>query len=471
MKMRLTPGMGALVGLFGLCFLAAFYLIGPSCAISSHPLSTIATAQEETVEAVPGELIVKFRESTGPSMRMAALQVAGAQEIERIDELGVSLVAIAPDTSPIEEAERYREMPEVEFAEPNYIFRADMTPSDPFYLGRQQWYYNLIGAPAAWDSQTGSASTVVAVLDTGIDKTHPDLKDSLWRNPGETPGNGVDDDGNGCIDDVNGCNFVGNVPSCPNIGNAPNNRPEDDEGHGTFVSGIIAAKANNNIGVAGVAPGVKIMPVKVLDCQGAGTALAAMQGLLYAARSGAKVVNISFGSDMESAILSNAIDQAYDQYGVTIVASAGNSSKGLVAFPARHPKVIGVSASDHRQPDAKASFSNWGTGVTVTAPGVDIASTVPANLCGIEWFCFGSKPYAVAKGTSFSSAIVSGAAALIVSSQPDITPAAVRDRLRFTAKNLPDETYSDWDGAGLIQIDQALVWQAYRIGLSGVTRN
>jgi subtilisin family serine protease len=143
-----------------------------------------------------------------------------------------------------------------------------MVPSDPLYVARQQWYYDLINAPEAWDVETGEASVVVAVLDTGIDATHADLQGVLWTNPFEIDGNGIDDDMNGCIDDLHGCSFAETSSECT-YDSAPNNKIEDDLGHGTMVAGIVAARTNK-VGVTGVAPGIRVMPVKVLDCAGAG---------------------------------------------------------------------------------------------------------------------------------------------------------------------------------------------------------
>jgi subtilisin family serine protease len=154
-----------------------------------------------------------------------------------------------------------------------------------------------------------------------------------------------------------------------------------------------------------------------------------------------------------------------------IVSSAGNTASAQVAFPARLDKVIAVSASDHKNPDAKAPFSNWGPGIDVTAPGVDIVSTLPQRLCGETWPCIGGQPYATGKGTSFSAALVSGAAALILSRSPTLSPDEVAKHLVDTAADLPDGGFAGWDGAGRIQIVQALQSPIYRVGVSGVVKN
>jgi subtilisin family serine protease len=156
---------------------------------------------------------------------------------------------------------------------------------------------------------------------------------------------------------------------------------------------------------------------------------------------------------------------------VVIVSSAGNTASAQVAFPARLDKVIAVSASDHKRPDAKAIFSNWGPGVDVSAPGVDIVSPVPQKFCDDLWTCIGSQPYAVGSGTSFSAALVSGAAALALSRSPTLSPDQVREYIVRSAVDLPNGGFGDWDGAGRIQMAQALQSAVYRIGVSGVVKN
>jgi len=454
--------------------LAAFLALTPVC----NPLGSdgdIAMGLNGLVDAVPGELLVKYHEPTLAIGRRIVNGAIGAREIERIEELGVSHVALDPGIAPEEAARRLDSMPGVEYAEPNIVLQMAMTPSDPFYMGRQKWYYELVGAPKAWDVETGEPGVIVAVLDTGVDVTHPDLKDSIWTNRDETPGNGIDDDNNGCLDDVRGCNFGQNEKECPFEPSTPNGDIDDDVGHGSFVAGIIAAKGNNAIGVIGIAPNVTVMPVKVLDCQGLLTASAVAQAIVYAAQEGARVINMSFGwedaTDDMTQTMRAAIDIAHDQYGVVLVGAAGNDTRGTVAFPARYEKVIAVSASDHSKKDDKAYFSNWGTEIAVTAPGVDIASTLPLEFCGTMWTCLGEKPYAMEEGTSFSAPLVAGAAALILSKGPPMSPDAVKSRLTSTARSLPDGSHANWDGAGLIQVDLALEGKSYQVGVSGITRN
>ncbi len=464
---RLSPA----AVLLTVCLLTAF--LGKTSLCSPSPRSSSATALDgsQPAEAVPGEILVKFKEPVLAAAQVQMEEALGFQELGRIEGLGVMRVGVKPGVTPEEAARLYEARPEVEYAEPNYILRSDGIPDDPLFAGQQQWYYDLIQAPPAWDIETGDPSVVVAVLDTGVDITHPDLKDGIWTNPAEVAGNNKDDDGNDCVDDSHGCNFAPSISSSCHYKNTPNSEIADDDGHGTFVAGIIAARANNQIGVAGTAPGVTIMPVKVLDCGGAGTAESAAAGVLYAARSGARILNISFGGDKESETVRAAIEQAHDVYGAVIVSSAGNTASAQVAFPARLEQVIAVSASDHKNPDAKAPFSNWGPGIDVAAPGVDIVSTLPQRLCGESWPCIGGQPYATGKGTSFSAALVSGAAALILSRSPTLSPDEVARHLIETAAPMPDGSFAGWAGSGRIQIVQALQSPIYRVGVSGVVKN
>jgi hypothetical protein len=333
------------------------------------------------------------------------------------------------------------------------------TPDDPLYAPNQRWYYELIEAPAAWDMGPGAEPAVVAVLDTGVDINHPDLVGKIWVNPGEIAGNGVDDDGNGCVDDVHGCNFVDPKTAdlaCVGRPRGPSSDVTDDDGHGTFVAGIIAAATNNGQGVAGTADGVVLMPVKVLACTGGGTAADISAGILYAAENGAQVINMSFGGHLESDTIRDAIKKAHDEFGVTLVSAAGNTGIQEVTFPADLTEVVAIGASDHHKPDEPAFFSNWGPEIDVAAPGVDITSTVPSSLCGRNWKCISGLPYSTASGTSFAAPQVSALAGLLLSRNPALSNEDVRAIIKATAQPLPDRNFPNWAGAGRIRMKQAL---------------
>jgi subtilisin family serine protease len=246
----------------------------------------------------------------------------------------------------------------------------------------------------------------------------------------------------------------------------------DDNGHGTFVSGIIAARGHNNIGGIGAAPGVTILPVKILDCLGGGTAGDAAAGLLYAAKAGARVANLSFGADGQSRTLANAIHEVTSKYGMLVVAATGNDGKTSVTFPADLPEVLAVGSSGTpADAGARSTFSSWGPQVGVVAPGQNIISTVPKRFCGITWFCVKQdQPYALASGTSFAAPLVSALAALIDSKTPGLSPAQVREIIRKTAQALPDGTTPGWAGAGRVRMRSAVEQKRYILGAAGLGR-
>ena len=209
----------------------------------------------------------------------------------------------------------------------------------------------MIQAPQAWDITTGSSNVVVAVIDTGIDYTHPDLTDNISTNPGEIRGNGVDDDGNGFVDDYYGYDFING-----------DSDPMDDHFHGSHCAGTIGGRGDNGRGVAGVNWTVKLMPVKVLDSYGSGTLAAVAAGMNYAVKRGVKIMSMSLGTTGYSATLENAIINAKNA-GVLVVAAAGNSSQNTDISPnypsaSAQDNVIAVAASNST--DTLAYFSNWG---------------------------------------------------------------------------------------------------------------
>ena len=434
----------------------------PGAAAPSSPTPLVAE----------GELLVRYRPGM-PSYVRRLMTTVGALSESSIDELWILRLRLRPGLSVAEAQAMYGAMPGVEFAEPNYVYNAADSPNDPLYAS-QSWYYALVEAPEAWELETGDASVIVAVLDSGVDVSHPDLGDKVWRNEAETAGDGVDDDGNGCIDDVNGCNFVTPASVDATCGPPPlvlTGQVADDAGHGTFVAGIIGAATDNGEGVASVARGVRLMPVKILDCTGSGTAADAAQGLLYALRMGAQVVNLSFGGEEDSITFREAIRLAREQFGAVMVAASGNEGEEGVTYPARYPQVIAVGATARNSPDELAPFSNWGPEVDVAAPGVDLVSTVPAPLCGSRWACVGGQPYARASGTSFAAAQVAALAALLISHSPTMSNEEVLSVVRATAQPLPDGATPGWAGAGRVRMGRALSAAVFHLGGPGAARN
>ncbi|MBC7092616.1 S8 family serine peptidase [Candidatus Bipolaricaulota bacterium] len=302
---------------------------------------------------------------------------------------------------------------------------------------RVPWGVERIRAPEAWLHTTGVPEVVVAVIDSGIDRTVPQLAKALWVNPGEIPGNGVDDDGNGYVDDVYGWDFRDGVPT--------HFRQTPIHWHGTFVAGIIAAQ--HGLGeVAGVAPRIRIMDVRFLDGKGLfytkDWALLAA-AIDYAVNNGARVINLSLYAKIKpAAVVEEALARAAAK-GVIVVGIAGNESRGEVFYPAKYPSVLAVAATDRR--DALASFSNWGPEVAVAAPGEGISSVLPGGAVGTY------------SGTSFAAPHVSGTLALILSANPGLTSTEAVNLLLRSCAEVGDGGRDPRFGAGLINAGRAVV--------------
>ncbi|MGQ9626391.1 MAG: S8 family peptidase [Anaerolineae bacterium] len=387
-------------------------------------------------EFAPGQVLFKFRPGVRPGEAQAALfraeddlalppyalSVAG-----EIKALGVKRLSVPPGRE-LAAIEILRQNPLVEFAEPNYLVRAALTPNDPdFYW---QWGLTQINAPAAWDVTTGSGGMTVAIVDSGLDLDHPDLAEKLWQNPGEIPGNGRDDDGNGKVDDFNGWRFY-------NSG-SEDNYVWDDCGHGSHVAGIAGASTNNGLGVAGLSWGARLMAVRILDASCWGYVYDVAQGIIYAADEGADVINLSlawYGSCTNTA--QGAINHAYDK-GSLVVAAAGNIS-GYI-YPAACENVFGVAATDSWD----NHYYNSGSHVDVSAPGVNIYSTVPNDT------------YNYKSGTSMATPHVAGLAALVWPLYPDYTNDQLQKRIEQTAVDLGSPGWDEYYGHGRIDAYQAV---------------
>jgi subtilisin family serine protease len=269
-----------------------------------------------------------------------------------------------------------------------------------------------IGAEEAWTQSHGDG-VLVAILDSGVQLNHPDLAANLWRNPNEIPGNGKDDDNNGYVDDVNGANMF-----------SDNGNVNDDEGHGTHVAGIVAARAGNGIGGSGLAPNARIMAVKVLDSNRSGNSSLLASGIHYAVDEGARILNVSINGDGTSSDLTAALRYATDK-GATIVASAGNNSRNLdltPSYPAssNEPSVLSVTATD--EGGGIVGFANRGLrSVDIAAPGDAILSTARGS------------GYELRSGTSMAAPYVAGALALLSAARPDLSEADLRAALVASA--------------------------------------
>ncbi|MBN1940289.1 MAG: S8 family serine peptidase, partial [Candidatus Aminicenantes bacterium] len=363
----------------------------------------------------------------------------GARVESRLHRLDIYKVRIPAETSVEEAAASLALDPAVLFAEPNYIGRAQTTPNDNLFkyqyalANTGQAIGDVPGSPQGkagadikatlgWEETTGSEDVKIAVVDSGVDLVHPDLKNQI-AGPGR--------------------DFVNDDMDA-----------SDDYFHGTAVAGVAAAETNNNEGIAGVAWKARILPVKVLDAAGLGTAEHVADGIRWAADQGARVINLSLGFEEASWTLLTAVQYAFGKNAV-VIAAAG-SDGGPVQYPAGFSEyVLAVAATDYD--DIVWEMSNSGTEVDVAAPGVDVLSTVPT------WF-FGPSviPYVRFSGTSIAAAHVSGLAALLFSIKPWLTPEQIMEIIRFTAEDVNSAGLPGKDvriGYGRINLEKALVPQ------------
>lgn len=345
--------------------------------------------------------------------------------------------------------------PNVESVEPNYVLKIETleTPNDPMF--NEQWNLKQIRAQRAWEI-SGGAGVVVGVVDTGIDFEHEDLKDQLWINsPEDLNGNGkfdpwpadtifegvsgdfdgIDNDGNGYVDDVIGFDFVDQTVM--NLGDASfrDAVPTDETDHGTPVSGVIAARKNNDFGLVGVAPDARIMTLRAFDATGNGESDDVAAAIVYGALNGAGAINMSFGDFLRIPIIEDACKFA-ESLGCVLVASSGNNNMSRDHFPSDHPEVICVGAV--REDEERYWRSNWGPYLDLVAPGYE----VPAPSMG--------GGFKITSGTSLSAPHISGAVALILSLNSDLSPEQVRGILQTSAKEGGEEKWDMYYGAGIL---------------------
>lgn len=284
-------------------------------------------------------------------------------------------------------------------------------PSDTYYKSMQRKPFESMAVTDGWAIAGGSSDITIAVLDTGVDAAHPDLEGKIL---------------------TNGYNFV-----------ASSTDTADMNGHGTMVAGIIAANADNDLGVAGATKNCKILPVKVLDDAGNGSILLIAEGIRYAADQGADIINLSLGSAEYSQQLQEAVDYAYAK-GILVVAASGNTS-GAIDYPAACHNVLAVGAVTSK--NAFAPYSNYGSSQALVAVGTGVFSTSSAG---------GLPGYAAGTGTSFAAPFVSSLAALLLSENSSLSPAELTDILEKTSTDLGDTGWDQYYGYGLINFDAAL---------------
>jgi subtilisin family serine protease len=378
---------------------------------------------------VPGELIVAFRPGVTLARREEALAAAGLRQKRALTRDGRTALAVGNPNASEVALKRLGSDPRVAYAEPNFVVEALRTPNDPSFgqlWGLVNTGQNVggsagtadadIDADFAWDVSTGSSASVVGIIDTGVDFSHPDLAGTSWINSGENctgcRTNGIDDDANGYVDDWRGWDFVNQ-----------DNNPFDDHGHGTHIAGTIAGMGNNGVGVAGINWTGRVAALKFLDWFGSGTMADAVRAVDYATQKGIRVTNNSWGGSEFSQALLDAIERAGAAGGL-YVAAAGNDGADTdqaPMYPAAYasPAIISVAATDSR--DGLASFSNRGRlSVDLGAPGVAIYSTLPGGT--YDWW----------SGTSMATPHVAGAAALVKAARPGASSMAIKALLLRT---------------------------------------
>lgn len=363
-------------------------------------------------EFVEQEVLVRIK--PGADVEKIVLEVGGTI-IETLPQISVIRIQLEPQVSVAEAIQILEELEEVEYAEPNGICYMDgvatVTPGDPDY-GRQ-WAPQLTGAEDAWGVTTGSDTITIAITDTGVDGTHPDFSGKV----------------------IAGYDTFNNIAISANT-------DSDVYGHGTHCTGIAAAVGNNFTGIAGVAWGSKIMPMKICNDYNYSASHSDMaQAFIWAADNGANIISCSFGGKGYSQTMKDAIDYAVNE-GCVMFASMGNSSRNETSYPAGYQSVIAVGATDAH--DEIASFSTTGNHMSVCAPGVEIYSTMPGG--GYDYL----------SGTSMACPFVAGAAALILTQNPEMNPEEVKSQLEETAVDLGSTGFDSTFGHGRIDLASAV---------------
>lgn len=431
-------------GLFMLvvALLAILTCVGPVAASVGNARSAMRPA------AVPGRLLVGVRPTMHTSQVGTLQTLTGAQVKKRL--LGGQILVLdVPDGVSTQQVQmRALSHPDVLFVEPDRMMYPALVPDDPEYS--EQWHHPIIRSPEAWDVQQGSKDVIIAIVDTGVDLDHPDLEGKIWTNPGEVPGNGIDDDGNGFIDDVHGWDFQNDTndpnPEPDGVDDDNNGTVDDQVCHGTLVAGLAAAIGNEGWGTAGVDWRARVMPVQTFPDDGGSQVSTVIEGIEYAIAMGADVINLSIGGDYSQSF-TPAIRSAYEA-GIVVVAAAGNTgkeftdSKTVWESPVCNDGglgvdnwVLGVGSTDRN--DLRASFSNYdgstaGTFVDCVAPG--------EGMYGPGYYDPGfshlSSYYTTNTGTSFSVPLVSGLAALVLAQNPGMSPDDVLAQIRSSCDDI-----------------------------------
>lgn len=391
-------------------------------------LLSLGVAHAEQPTAVPGEYVVKLSEQ---AFQQETLNIQNELGIEVVRKVSPQSKAVLVRDTMVRKRESaidaLSQVKGVELVEPNLIYTIDQLPNDADFnklwglvntgqndpKGRQGVANMDIDAEQAWDVTTGSRDVIVAVIDTGIDPTIPDLANNMWVNEGEIPGNGIDDDNNGYVDDVHGYDFANN-----------DGDPTDDHGHGSHCAGTIGAEGNNGIGVTGVAWNVRLMGIKFLTASGSGSLAGAISSIDYATSMGAHIQSNSWGGGGFNQQLKEAIERSNEAKSI-FIAAAGNDNRNndsSPTYPATYDVANVVSVAAINNSGQRASFSNYGAStVHLGAPGRNIQSTIPGG-------------FAAWSGTSMATPHVSGVAALVLAVAPELSGVEVKERLLRTVR-------------------------------------
>jgi len=369
-------------------------------ALGSHTFA-------QRVDTGEVQLIVKMKPSMPEAVFKGKLNARGATQRSEIRGIAARVIRAPKASAELLKGELERDA-NIEYVEPDFIAQALGTSNDPYFVQGSQWHLSKIQAPTAWDTTTGSSTQVVAVIDSGVRASHPDLVGKVMV----------------------GYDFVAN-----------DNDANDENGHGTGVAGTLSPGSNNQIGVCGVAWANPILPVRVLDANGSGNYSAIANGIIYAADRGAKVINLSLGGTSSSRALQDAINYAWNKQCV-IVAAAGNNGSNVAFYPAACTNVVAVSATNAS--DTRPTWSNFGSYVDVSAPGVDILSV------------YGTDQYAAWNGTSFSSPVASGVVALMAAANSTLSNVQLVDLLIKNSDDIGALGKDVYYGSGRVNANRAV---------------
>ena len=378
-----------------------------------------SSARPSQTGYVPGQVVVQFRSRPNPAYLQQFAQQNGLQPL-RVSQMGSVLFRQLRNVSPQLTMQSLSQNPMVEYSHPNRLYRRHFTINDP--RSAEQSGLAIIGAAKAWDLSLGDPRVIISVVDSGADLNHPDLKANL----------------------VPGYNVLSQ-------GQTP---PQDDNGHGTHASGIAAAVGDNRTGVAGACPRCKLMPVKALDSEGSGTGFDVAVGVVWAVDNGAGVINMSLGGEESDPTLERAVKYALSR-NVAVVVAAGNEATDKPMYPAALPGVISVGSVTTQR--TRSDFSNYGTWVSVMAPGSGILSTMPMSAVFMTTNEGYKNEYDLMDGTSMASPMVAGVVGLIKSRHPNLTPAQIKARLEGTAIDLGNPGFDPEYANGMIDAFRAVL--------------